>query len=197
MIREYRPGDLWVVLPTIRQSELDEARALGEDPEASIKHAVYSGETVTLEIDGEIVGLAGMVPHVIFNVESGSTKTSELDYEDEMQIGKSGNASRGLFTTVTGKMVIQDVPFSDARAYKRVEILVPWSVFTTAIDKHPIRFLKECKTWISRYDMPMMNVVDERNKKTQKWLKWLGFTLSEPEPFGINGEPFRYYWRGM
>lgn len=141
MIRPYFPGDLWIVLPLIRQSELDEAHALGEDPEQCLKYSIYAGETVTLELGGEIAGIAGVV--------------------------------------ACG------------------EYWSPWSVFTSEVDKHPLRFLRECKRWISRYDVPMLNVVDERNVTAQKWLKFLGFTVGDPMPFGPYNMLFRHYWKNM
>lgn len=73
----------------------------------------------------------------------------------------------------------------------------PWAVFTDAVDRHPVQFLKDCRRWISGYDVPMLNVVDERNKVAQKWLKWLGFTLGDPVPFGPNNMLFRFYQRGF
>lgn len=139
MIRPYYPGDLWIVLPHIRKEELDEAYALGEDPAQCLQHAIYDGETVTLELNGEIAGLAGIVPCG--------------DYYS------------------------------------------PWSVFTSAVDSNKIQFLKDCKRWISQYDVPMLNVVDERNKTAQKWLQWLGFKLGDAIPFGVNGELFHPYWK--
>lgn len=139
MIREYRQGDLWLVLNDIRQSELDEAKALGEDPEPSLKYAIYAGETVTLEINGKVCGLAGIVP-----------------YEN---------------------------------------VFMPWAVFTSDIEKCPITFLKECRRWIKRYNLPMYNLVDARNKTAQNWLRWLGMTLGEPIPYGVDGAIFLPYWR--
>lgn len=138
MIRPYQPGDMWQVLPFIRQSELDEAFALGEDPRESIEQAVYDGETITVVINGEICGLAGMI---------------------------------------------------DVGSHH-----VPWSVFTDTVTRFPVTFLRNCRQWISRYDVPMMNVVLDRNEQTKTWLKWLGFKL-EP-PIEINGEVFRTYWGG-
>lgn len=140
MIRPYYPGDLYLVLPHIRQAELDEAKALGEDPLRSLQQAIYAGDTVTLELNNEVCGLAGIVP-------CGSVST-------------------------------------------------PWAVFTDAIEKAPLSFMRDCKRWINRYDAPMVNVVDERNKQVQKWLKALGFKLGEPFEFGVNKEPFLPYWKG-
>ena len=40
----------------------------------------------------------------------------------------------------------------------------------------------------------LLNFVDNRNIKAQNWLRWLGFTLEEPEPHGVAGLPFRRFW---
>lgn len=141
MIRPYRPGDLWIILPHIRQIELDECRALGEDPETCLKQSIYAGETITLELCGEICGLAGVV-------------------------------SCG-------------------------EYYSPWSVFTAVIELNKREFFRESKRWISRYDVPMLNVVDERFKAAQRWLKALGFSLGEVIPFGPDAMPFIPYWKNM
>ena len=140
MIRPYRLGDLWAVLPSIREEEVRELLALGGTPEVSLRYGIEHGETVTLEISDKIVGLAGVI--------------DDGDY------------------------------------------LVPWSVFTADICQSPITFLRECKRWLSRYDRPMMNVVDARNERAKRWLQWLGFTLDEPKPIGVNGELFHVYRRG-
>lgn len=67
---------------------------------------------------------------------------------------------------------------------------VPWGVFTTVIDKHPIAFLRAAKRWAKDLDHTTLNYVDARNTRGVEWFKWLGFELSEPIAYGINEEPF-------
>jgi len=67
---------------------------------------------------------------------------------------------------------------------------VPWACFTTAIDEHPITFLRACKRWRESVCGTLIQHVDARNQEAVRWFKWLGFEVSEPEPLGVNGEPF-------
>ena len=39
------------------------------------------------------------------------------------------------------------------------------------------------------------NYAYSENKKSLKWLKHLGFTVGEPEPYGVKGAPFCQFWR--
>lgn len=67
---------------------------------------------------------------------------------------------------------------------------VPWAVFTTAIDEHPIQFLRACKRWRESVCGTLVQHVDARNAPAVRWFKWLGFDVSPAEPMGLNGEPF-------
>lgn len=44
----------------------------------------------------------------------------------------------------------------------------------------------------SRYSR-LFNVVDDRNVAAKRWLSWLGFTLSDPFPYGPYEMPFRLF----
>src|SRR6187399_1721952 len=68
---------------------------------------------------------------------------------------------------------------------------VPWAVFTTAIDKYPIAFLRAARRWAQSLDGTMVNYVDVRNDRAVKWFAWLGFKVSEPIAYGLNGEHFQ------
>jgi len=37
------------------------------------------------------------------------------------------------------------------------------------------------------------NWVDARNTKAINWLRWLGFTVHDPVPFGVAGLPFHRF----
>jgi hypothetical protein len=67
---------------------------------------------------------------------------------------------------------------------------VPWGVFTPAIERHPLPFLRECKRWAARLRGPAINYVDARNPAALKWFAFMGFEVSEAFPYGIKGEPF-------
>jgi hypothetical protein len=68
-----------------------------------------------------------------------------------------------------------------------------WGVFTRAIDRHPIAFLRASKRAIEQLDREAGNIVDARNTKAVAWFRWLGFKVSDPEPLGLNGELFHRF----
>lgn len=77
------------------------------------------------------------------------------------------------------------------------QIGVVWMLATDAADRVPKRLLQEKREYVlallNGYDM-LLNFVDNRNTRAQKWLQWLGFTLEAPEPHGVAGLPFRRFW---
>ena len=45
---------------------------------------------------------------------------------------------------------------------------------------------------LSRYD-ELYNYVDARNTQAIRWLRWLGFTIMDTEPYGLCGLPFHRF----
>jgi len=70
---------------------------------------------------------------------------------------------------------------------------VLWGVFTRAIERHPIAFLRASREWIGALPVDVVNYVDARNTKAVKWFEWLGFEVSDPVPYGVNGELFHAF----
>lgn len=72
----------------------------------------------------------------------------------------------------------------------------PWLLGTDAVDRHFRLFLRQSVDWreklLGRYSV-LRNFVDDRNEVSKRWLSWLGFSLSDPMPIGINGEMFRLF----
>ena len=77
-------------------------------------------------------------------------------------------------------------------------VIYPWLMTTDLVEKHRTMFL--------RYSRPMLevmlsqsgkleNFVDARYKSCIRWLKWCGFTLHAPQPFGAHGLPFHRFER--
>lgn len=68
----------------------------------------------------------------------------------------------------------------------------PWLLGTTQLDDHRVVFARRSRRYIryiaSRYAW-LANYVDVRNEPTIKWLKWLGFTLHDPEINILTGMP--------
>lgn len=70
----------------------------------------------------------------------------------------------------------------------------PWLLGTEAVERHYVAFLRGSVKWrnqlLRRYPV-MRNFVDDRNRAAKRWLKWLGFTLSDPVE--MNGHAFRLF----
>lgn len=70
----------------------------------------------------------------------------------------------------------------------------PWLLGTEAVERHYVAFLRGSVKWrnqlLRRYPV-MRNFVDDRNKAAKRWLKWLGFTFSDPVE--MNGHAFRLF----
>lgn len=72
----------------------------------------------------------------------------------------------------------------------------PWLLGTDAVTTHYVAFLRGSVNWreqlLRRYRV-LMNAVDDRNTASKRWLRWLGFTLGEPRPLGVERKPFRVF----
>ncbi len=66
----------------------------------------------------------------------------------------------------------------------------PWLLGTDSIEKYALSFLRHCSWAVdamhSSYPY-LQNWVDVRNTTSINWLKWLGFTIHDPKPFGAEG----------
>jgi hypothetical protein len=74
---------------------------------------------------------------------------------------------------------------------------VIWMLASDVVDKAPKRLMMGNREYVqellTEYDV-LFNFVDNRNTKAQRWLKWLGFQLAAPAPYGVMGLPFRHFW---
>ena len=71
-----------------------------------------------------------------------------------------------------------------------------WMLGTDLLEQHATRFLRENKKEIvdiSSECIIIENYCDARNKVTIRWLKWLGFTIEEVEPYGVYNLPFHHF----
>jgi len=74
----------------------------------------------------------------------------------------------------------------------------PWLVATTALEEKniAIAFIRRSRgAMLSNlnYYGTLENYVDARNTRSIQWLKWIGFTIEEPEPYGPFGLPFHRF----
>lgn len=76
------------------------------------------------------------------------------------------------------------------------QVGAPWLLGTDAVQTHYRPFLKSSMLWkshlMSRYN-ELHNMVDDRNKVSKRWLKWLGFEIGPAIDIG-NGLHFREFW---
>lgn len=74
-----------------------------------------------------------------------------------------------------------------------------WLISSEKINDCPITFLRMGKKRLlelsAHYGM-LYNYVDARYAESVKWLKWLGFTIHEPEPCGPLGVLFHKFTLG-
>jgi hypothetical protein len=77
------------------------------------------------------------------------------------------------------------------------DIGIPWLLGTKGLDKMKKFFVKYSKPIIEEmkkgFDL-LINFVDARYLKAVKWLKWCGFTIDEPVPFGAINVPFHRFY---
>ncbi|CCG34026.1 TPA: hypothetical protein QFV80_003319 [Klebsiella aerogenes] len=73
---------------------------------------------------------------------------------------------------------------------------IPWLVGTDSLEKYQRTFLRRCRkvvnAMLSVYPY-LENYVDARNHVAKAWLHWLGFTLEDPAPYGVQGLPFHRF----
>ena len=64
---------------------------------------------------------------------------------------------------------------------------IPWMLTSNLVDIHYREFLRQGRGLIEdmkKEAVILINMVDTRNRKSIKWLKWLGFTIHPSVPFG-------------
>lgn len=75
----------------------------------------------------------------------------------------------------------------------------PWMVGTDDLVRYQVPFLRRCCYYVNimQASFPYLhNWVDERNVVAQRWLKWMGFSVEGPKPFGPFGDDFRHFKLG-
>lgn len=73
-----------------------------------------------------------------------------------------------------------------------------WMLGTDGIVRHQYRFLRdsiECADAMNREYPILMNYVSDANEASKRWLRWLGFTLDDPAPYGVERQLFRRFER--
>lgn len=72
----------------------------------------------------------------------------------------------------------------------------PWMLGTPVIDRHPRVLMGHCRPYVAHMAAcypHLLNFVDERNTRSKRWLKAMGFTLHPAQPYGVEQRPFHYF----
>lgn len=73
---------------------------------------------------------------------------------------------------------------------------VPWMVTTEHVARDARGFLRGSRAvlmeMLQRHQQ-LINYVDARNVSAIRWLGWLGFTIGDPVPYGVQGLPFHKF----
>jgi hypothetical protein len=108
----------------------------------------------------------------------------------ETAIGRSRNAMVGLADDKVKVM------FGVAQEMWLSPFAVPWLLASEDIQDHGRRFLRESKKYFDGYKQQfpwLINFVDARHKRAIRWIKWLGFEVYPPAPFGFESRPFHRF----
>ena len=73
---------------------------------------------------------------------------------------------------------------------------IPWMLTSKLVDEHSRTFLRLSRTLLNEIKQEadvFDNVVDARNTRSISWLKWLGFTIHDPTPYGPDNMPFHRF----
>lgn len=72
----------------------------------------------------------------------------------------------------------------------------PWLFTTPAVERNPFAFLRCARAFVDEMltIKPMLeNFVSANYPEACRFLRALGFELSEPQPYGVKGAPFRKF----
>ncbi len=72
----------------------------------------------------------------------------------------------------------------------------PWMLATPVLDRHARVLVRTTPRYIAEMlkAFPhLVNHVHAHNTTSKRWLRWIGFSLSEAAPFGPLGEPFHRF----
>jgi hypothetical protein len=72
----------------------------------------------------------------------------------------------------------------------------PWLLSAKDINKHAKQFLRQTQHFLGemRQEFSLLeNYVDARNRQAIRWMRWMGFEIHPPTPFGIDQLPFHRF----
>jgi hypothetical protein len=73
----------------------------------------------------------------------------------------------------------------------------PWMLGSDELNRSAIEIGRASRYYVMRMKQRfaiLENYVDARQTKSIRWLRWCGFTLENPEPYGVLGLNFHKFW---
>lgn len=95
---------------------------------------------------------------------------------------------------------IPALSFGVCRKTTMSDIGMPWALGTDEADRHITKYAKQSRVF---YDgmtqaFPVLeNYALAENTKTLRWLKWMGFDMDDPAPYGCFGAMFVRFGKGF
>lgn len=74
----------------------------------------------------------------------------------------------------------------------------PWMLGADELVSHSFYVVRMSRPYVERMHRTypvLFNLVDERNTVSQRWLRWMGFRLYDPIPYGPFGVKFKPFER--
>ncbi|MBX3503328.1 MAG: hypothetical protein KF889_28120 [Alphaproteobacteria bacterium] len=76
----------------------------------------------------------------------------------------------------------------------------PWLLGSDLVERNAVAFARRNRAmvarWLRTYRV-LRNHVDARNSQAIRWLRWLGFTIGPPAPYGVARLPFHPFERSV
>lgn len=72
----------------------------------------------------------------------------------------------------------------------------PWMIGTADLDRYAVIFLRRCRPQVARMlelAPVLANYVSVENVRAIEWLRWLGFTIEAPVPWGPRRQLFHRF----
>lgn len=107
-------------------------------------------------------------------------------------------ASRDAWTATVDGEIIAIFGVADYSVMSKIGS--PWLIGSDKLLDHKKEFVKETKIYMKKVEVGydrLVNYIDDENEVTKVWLKWLGFVLNNPEPYGPTGKPFRKFTKEL
>ena len=72
-----------------------------------------------------------------------------------------------------------------------------WALSGPRVEERPVGFVRACRhvlPYLLSTAELIFNAIDCRHSKALRWAKHLGFSVGEPQPYGVEQLPFRLIW---